>query len=723
MNKEYPFIYGAQYYRAPTPHKDRWAEDLKAMKNAGFSDVKYWAQWRWTCRKEGEYYFDDLDTLMNLAQEIGLRVTINVICDVCPSYIYKKYPDCRPVDIHGVTLPETEVSCRQIGGYPGPCYNHGEAFKERMDFIKVLVERYANHPAMFMWDMWNEPEHNLKMRAPKFDNIFCFCDNCKRAFGSWLEEKYKNIENLNDIWGRCYNDFSEIELPRTGETIGDFTDYRLFALDTMAKEADARVLLAKSIDKNHVVYLHPVPNTGDCFNSLTGVDDFKMSRNCDCFAGTTNGFPTQPLQTVSSAKGKVAYNVESHLRYGSAAMYPKELGADDFLNVFIPQVGLGIKGFLHWQFDGETLGVESPAWGLNGNDISLNGAKVAGEKLRNFFDKGLLSAYPKPAEIAIYKSSSNDLVQFCINQNMDDLINATNAYTKAFYALNGNISYVNDEEVINGLDENIKVLVMPYVYALTPKIAKAIYDFVEKGGILLTDAHLGAYNCDTNRIAMGMGCGISELFGIKEVHVTHACHLPKENNIVKNHKAEEESDVSKAMKSFGNVGGDEFLVQAGNVNLLGFKRYAEYTSENSEVLGIFNDKPVIIKKQVGKGFIIAMGSLFATAFENRYINPTGYWQDAPNDMFSENKEGDFKTFLYNILKDYVNISYENLGVRRDILTDDKGKNYYAFTNLTDKEMSFDFDFKKPVCECRGEEISGKKHINLKPHEALLFGEI
>ena len=273
---------------------------------------------------------------------------------------------------------------------------------------------------MFMWDMWNEPEHNLTKRAPKFENLFCYCDICKKAFIEWLKIKYKDINNLNNIWGRCYSDFSQIELPRTGETIGDFLDYRLFQLDTLAKEAEERVNIAKSLDKNHPVYLHPVPNTGDCFNSLTGVDDFKMSVPCDCFAGTTNGFPTQPIQTTSSAKEKVCYNVESHLRYGSASMYPKALTKEDFLNVFIPQVGLGIKGFLHWQFDAETLGVEAPAWGISPynpeydyylpkenakitvsaiiENTSYKGAKEAGAFLRELFDKGLLKAKAKDPE-------------------------------------------------------------------------------------------------------------------------------------------------------------------------------------------------------------------------------------------------------------------------------------------------------------------------------------
>ncbi len=79
-----PFIYGAQYYRAPTPEKSFWAEDLRRMAGSGFNAVKFFAQWRWIHRKPDEFYFEDLDELMDLAAENGLSVTLNVLFDMAP---------------------------------------------------------------------------------------------------------------------------------------------------------------------------------------------------------------------------------------------------------------------------------------------------------------------------------------------------------------------------------------------------------------------------------------------------------------------------------------------------------------------------------------------------------------------------------------------------------------------------------------------------------------
>ena len=65
----YPFLFGAQYYRAPTPETECWETDLSRMKELGFTDVKFWVQWRWNNRRENEYDFGDLDRLTDLAEK------------------------------------------------------------------------------------------------------------------------------------------------------------------------------------------------------------------------------------------------------------------------------------------------------------------------------------------------------------------------------------------------------------------------------------------------------------------------------------------------------------------------------------------------------------------------------------------------------------------------------------------------------------------------------
>ena len=121
------FIFGAQYYRAPTPEPACWEFDLQRMRELGFNHVKFWVQWRWSHRAADRFVFDDIDRLMDLADKNGLSVTLNTIFDVAPSWVLKEWPDSFPVTADGMPVLPRALCFRQIGGFPGPCLNHPAA--------------------------------------------------------------------------------------------------------------------------------------------------------------------------------------------------------------------------------------------------------------------------------------------------------------------------------------------------------------------------------------------------------------------------------------------------------------------------------------------------------------------------------------------------------------------------------------------------------------------
>ena len=65
-HERFPFIFGSQYYRAPTPEPDCWETDLRAMQALGFTETKFFVQWRWSHRAPDRFYFEDLDRLMRM---------------------------------------------------------------------------------------------------------------------------------------------------------------------------------------------------------------------------------------------------------------------------------------------------------------------------------------------------------------------------------------------------------------------------------------------------------------------------------------------------------------------------------------------------------------------------------------------------------------------------------------------------------------------------------
>ncbi len=605
------FIWGAQYYRAPTPDRKFWRQDLADMKALGFTDIKYWVQWRWSHRGENEFYFDDIDELMDLAHEFGLRVTLNIICDVTPVWFLDKYPEAKQILTDGSAVMPYASACRQIGGMPGPCYNHEQGIIERQKFLTEVVKRYVSHPAMYMWDVWNEPEQCHKYRRPSDETLTCYCPACRKKFSEWLKAKYGNISSLNEKWGRCYRRFDEIELPQNPHTFGDFLDFREFHLDTMTNEAKRRLDTVRKYDKKHKAYLHVVPNNSRIFNAVTGVDDFALSRECDVFASTNFAKPIWSILTCSAANGKPAYNVECHIGSGSTKMHPKHITLSDMVRDFAPQLGMGIRGFMFWQYHAELLGIEAPAWGVAKPDGTIGSIGEAAEKfysrLKPYLPAVLDGNTPK-AQIAIWKGRKNELLSYAINGQLSGFADSVEAYVNALYRNNYNCKIIDDAMLKNGGLDGIKLLILPTPYEFDKELALAADAFVRSGGTVLCEAHLGGYDADINRHSEVMpGCGLSELWKIKETETTSAYHI-KSNTDRGVDMSALNDDVKKAIDAYGINGGKYFVIDTKASKLIGAERFAELAFDNGKALGTVSGKNCMAEISVGAGKVFYCGS-------------------------------------------------------------------------------------------------------------------
>lgn len=607
-----PFLWGVQYYRAPTPERKHWESDLSTIRDLGFTDIKYWIQWRWSHRDENSFYFEDTDILMDLAHRYGLRVTINTIFDVTPSWFLEKYPDCKQIRNDGMTVEPYVSSCRQLGGMPGPCYNHEAGIAARKKFMETVVSRYKDHPAMFMWDVWNEPEQCHIHRAPHLNTQVCYCPTCRRKFIDWLGAKYGTVAELNRIWGRCYTSWNQVELPRTTETFGDFIDWREFQLDTMTAEAQWRLETVRQLDPVHEAYLHVVPDTCRIFNAVTGVDDFAMARLCDVFASTNFSGPVWSGLTVSAAEGKTAYNVECHIGTGSTAMHPRVVAYEDIIRDFAPQIGMGLRGFMFWQYHAETLGLESPAWGTAKPDGTVGSIGIAAEKFYRHlkpYIKDIMAVSAPKAEIAIWKGRRNELFNYAVYGSLDSFGGTLEAYVNTLYGMNYTCKFVDDTGIEQGLD-GVKLLILPMCYALDGAVADAVHSFLHRGGVVLCEAHLGGYNGDTNRHSEVMpGFDLHKKWGIREEETMSAYHLGYSFADQDMDTSGFSDDLKKSLAAYGVSGGKYYLIRLSDGSAVyGAERFAGLSCEQGEVIGSVNSMPCILRVPVGAGRIYYCGT-------------------------------------------------------------------------------------------------------------------
>ncbi len=521
--------FGAQYYRFPTPRREEWARDLNHMRECGFNTVRFWSMWRANNPREGVYDFSDIDELMELARVNGLYVILSPIMDNAPAWFFEKYPEAMMVTNGKGTVYPTTNACRQLGGAPGPCYHHEAGIQARRAFIEALVRRYHQHPMLVCWDMWSEPEHTCCLhRSTEMENLTCYCKKSEERFKAWLGKRYGSIGGLNRKWGRTYEDFGQVELPRRGDAFNDMIDWRLFMTDTITEEARMRMEALRSIDRVHPGMIHTV--TLPFFPLATcGSDDVAIARECDMFGNSVGSEPLSAAISISAAEGKPVINAEIHAVGGSTYARPKVNTLEDMKrHIFVP-LGLGVKGFIFWQFRPERLGLESPAWGLTGMDGKDTPWLKAAVRLHEALKRGagtILKSAPPECGIAIVADKRSQLFDFCVDC-------AGQRYTQSIQgacACLRNLGYA--PRVVTELQLNpeglrdISVLYDPFPYYKDKATADAIREWVKGGGVLISEACFGDYDGDEGLSSLTQpGFGFADVFGAEQAYATSASHF------------------------------------------------------------------------------------------------------------------------------------------------------------------------------------------------------
>src|SRR3982751_1410893 len=99
--------YGGGKARAPMlesnarAKKETWRKDVRQIKALGFNTVRTWIDWASGEPREHEYHFENLDVILELAQEEGLKVFLQVYMDSAPRWLGSKYPDSSFISSNG----------------------------------------------------------------------------------------------------------------------------------------------------------------------------------------------------------------------------------------------------------------------------------------------------------------------------------------------------------------------------------------------------------------------------------------------------------------------------------------------------------------------------------------------------------------------------------------------------------------------------------------------
>ena len=614
MHQLIPIPFGAQYYRAPTPQPDKWQRDLASMRDAGFNMIKIWAQWRWNNPKEGEFDFSDLDRLMDLAAENNLKVVINTIFDVPPAWFYRKHPNSLMIFADGRKIHPRAIAWRQIGGAPGPCYHHEPGQKLRSDFLREILLRFREHPALELWDLWNEPELTCGiMREPRLENLLCYCPASVAEFRIWLTKKYGTVDALNWRWNRNYKDWDEVEPPYDPGTFNDMIDWRLFFTHTLVEELKMRVKVAREMDIDHPVMVHTVPPPW--FNMITcSSDDERLAELCDLFGNTAGCDPYHSALARSCAPGKKIINSEVHIAPGNTFHRAPRVSFNEFKRYIFPQMSQGVKGFLFWQYRPETLGQESPAWGLvdlegEKTDLLEYSIRVNGALQKNA--EALERVKPVPSAIAVIRSPENEIFEWCCSRDPDRYFHSVHGVFRGFYRSGYNVDVISTRRILEKGASRYRMIYYPVPYYMDEKVADVLRNWVSEGGVLVSEAcFAGVRSSDGMHSTIIPGFGFHEVFGAREGEVltSPGCQ---------GHVGKWSQDHLKQNQWVINMEKELACMKKGD-KALGFFFREALVPSSAEVLASFEDgAPALTLNHYGKGTAIMIGTLLGHLMSTR----------------------------------------------------------------------------------------------------------
>ncbi len=600
-----PFVPMAVWYsggkaRAPMlspigPESEaEWRADLTTIKSLGFNTVRTWVEWSAGEPGEGEYRLDNLDLMLRLAEQQGLRVIVQVYVDSAPEWVGRKYPDGQFVAQSGATIRSQAA--------PGFCVDHPGVRQAVHGFFSQVARRASASPAFHAYDLWSEPAV-MNWALPTYvpNAQFCYCPHSMARFREWLQRKHGSLTALNRAWYRTFTDWSEVEPPRFGTilTYADFMDWRVFIGDKIAADLAGRAAAVREVDAAHLVTSH-APNPSPAFRTLADAmdasDDYLMASSVDYFG--TSFYPklTSPDRDFPLERRALVMDLV-HAVTGGKGFFVGELQAGYGVHGIIagnPITGRdlelytwgllarGARSISYYAFYPMSTGYESGGYGLIQLDGTLTDrSRRAGATARLVADNAdlLTAATPEPAQVAVV---FNPLVPLLGGEqaygDRRSMHRAIAGYHRMFFERNVRVDFPSARDLRADALRRYTLVILPYPILLSREKATALEEYVHQGGNLFVEARPGWQDERGHAEPILPGFGWHRLFGVRESQV-----LPVK-----------QVDVRWGERRFTGTS---------------FAEHFERLDENATVVATFEDgTPAAYERRHGRGRAIILGT-------------------------------------------------------------------------------------------------------------------
>jgi len=208
-----PLHFGAAYYPEHWS-QEHWAEDIRLMKEAGFTVVRM-GEFAWSTMEpaEGQFEFDWLEQAIVQLAEAGIQTVLGTPTAAPPAWVTQTYPKTLAIEETGRRV--------QHGNRCHYCVNSPEYHASAKSIAEAMAKRFGKNPHVIGWQIDNE------FCRP------CYCETCQAEFISFLKSRYGDLETLNRrwstaYWSQTYFNWDQMPIPWGGHNPGLMLEHRHF---------------------------------------------------------------------------------------------------------------------------------------------------------------------------------------------------------------------------------------------------------------------------------------------------------------------------------------------------------------------------------------------------------------------------------------------------------------------------------------------------------------
>ncbi len=585
------YPYGVQYYRAPTPCPEEWADDLREIARSGFRMIQLRPQWRTHERIRGKFVWDDIDRLMELANQNSLKVIIKPMLECAPDWVYTELDGYRRT-FGGQKLMPVAMGAFYVGGWL-PCFDNPEVQNAAVNFVGAMVNRYYEHKNLFLWNAWNEP------RSRPLGE--CQCEYSIESYRQYLKKRFGTIEVLNEKFGKAWTDFSTVMPPTFWRDYAEMFLWRQWAFEAVAQRVKMVAQTIRSIDK-----IHPIMSHVGCSMIVQDIacdssDDYLTAKTVD-FYGCSLPINIYPETMKDASQGSMICDwlraVDN--KFWCHEIYPIWAGWNPSPDRSFQRrqlwtaLACGAKGIVFWQYRSERFGDESNGHGLR----EINGTPTERSEIAEEFANVLAregeqftkTSVPK-SKIAILYDRQCDLLSR-IQCMQDDLINEK-AKIDYPYKLAIQGTYLglwltdsrSDWLSTNNLHllSQYSCIIVSSLELVDQRIVAALAEFVEQGGKLIVEFPFASRGENTWVLPNRPGFGAKEFLGVSE-------------------------------KIRLNIERDEIVIPNYETFIVADTKVTFEPAPDAQILGYWRDGSVaIVKNAYGRGQVLSIGGSISIA--------------------------------------------------------------------------------------------------------------